>query len=134
MPYNRLKIHPRFVRHHAGFFPSQVDIQRPLKAQNAAGEEIISGYETVYNNIPAAISAIIRLGEEWRNWRLEFVLEQVTHRVMLQGYYPDIKASDRMVTAEGEIHNITARHLHSHSHITRMDTRIVSPTAVEGFS
>lgn len=134
MPAQRLIPHPRMARHLSSFFPSRVTIERPEFTQVASGEEKVTGYIPVYENIPAAISPVIRLGEEWRNWRLEFVLEQVTHRVMLQGYYPDIRASDRMVTAAGEIHNITARHLNSHSNMTRMDTRIVHPTAVEGVS
>lgn len=134
MPPRREIPHSRLGVNLNGFFPSRVRIERPIKAQNAAGEEIVTGYSIVYDGIPAAISAVIRLGEEWRNWRLEFVLEQTTHRIMLQGYYPDIRASDRLITQAGEIHNITARHLHSHNHITRMDTRIVSPSAIEGVS
>jgi hypothetical protein len=132
MPYRRRLTHTRYPQHLKSFFPSRIRIERIIVTQSASGEESPDSFEVVYDNIPAAISAVIRLGEEWRNWRLEFVLEQVTHRTMLLGYYPDIKASDRMVTDAGEIHNITGRHLDSHSTLTRLDTRIVSPEAVAG--
>jgi hypothetical protein len=101
-------------------------------ARDVSGEENIDVWTIIYENVPAAIMAVIRLGEEFRNWRLEMVLEQVTHRIALQGYFPDIRASDRLVTAAGEIHDISARHLDSHSRMTRLNTRLVSPQAVEG--
>ena len=118
--------------HIAEKFPSRYRIERATVQQDAAGEENITTWQTVYDNIPCAIMAVIRLGEEFRNWRLEVVLEQVTHRIALQGYYSDILASDRLVTEGGEIHNIAARHLDSHSRMTRLNTRLVSPEAIVG--
>lgn len=113
-------------------YPSRVRIERVTTTQDVAGYENVTAWEVIYDNVPAAIMAVIRLGEEFRNWRLEVVLEQVTHRIALQGYYPDIQASDRLVTEAGEIHNITARHLDSHSRMTRLNTRLVSPEAIAG--
>lgn len=134
MPYRRRLTHARYPEHLKAFFPSRIRIERMETTQSASGEETPSGFTVIYKDVPAAISAVIRLGEEWRNWRLEFVLEQVTHRIMLMGYYPNILASDRLVTEAGEIHNITGRHLDSHSTLTRLDTRIVSPEAIAGIS
>ena len=137
MPYTRILTHSRYPKHLKAFFPSRIRIERMITEQSASGElspDDTTPFEIIYEHIPAAISLVIRLGEEWRNWRLEFVLEQVTHRILLMGYYPDIKASDRLVTETGEIHNITGRHLDSHSTLTRIDTRIVSPAAIEGVS
>lgn len=135
MPMRRTKIHPKiFTDNLASFFPSRVRIEEPILADSGTGSgaKTVTGWKVIYDNVPAAISAVIRLGEEFRNWRLEFPLEQVTHRIILQGYYPNIRADHRMVTDGGEIHDITARHLDSHSNLTRLNTRLVSPEAIEG--
>jgi hypothetical protein len=135
MPYARTIHHSRFANHFPRFFPSRITIERPEFTQNVHGEELPTAFITIYSNIPAAISPVIRLGEEWRNWRLEFVLEQITHRSMLQGLFRDIKATDRMIDQEtGEIYNIVSRHLDSHRRMTRLDTRQVHPQAIEGIS
>lgn len=136
MPPTRAILHPRFVTHLPGFFISRVRIEEAVMVQDARfNEETPSGFTIIYDNVHATITPVTRLGEEWRNWRLEFVLEQVTHRIMLKGLYPDIKATHRLIDIQrDEIHNIVSRHLDSHRHITRMDTRIVQPNAVEGIS
>lgn len=136
MPYGRGILHSRFVDALPRFYPSFIRIERPVMVRNPDnGEETPGSYTVVYDRVPASISPVTRLGEEWRNWRLEFVLEQVTHRIMLKGLFPDIKATDRLVDIElDEIHNIVSRHLDSHRHLTRMDTRIVRPQAIEGVS
>jgi head-tail adaptor len=132
MPHRRGPLHIRGLTHLSEKYPSRVRIERAVTTQDAAGEMDVTTWTVIYDNVPAAIMAVIRLGEEFRNWRLEVVLEQVTHRIALQGYYPDVLASDRLVTAGGEIHNITARHLDSHSRMTRLNTRLVSPEAIVG--
>lgn len=132
MPHRRGPLHTRGLTHLMEKYPSRVRIERVTTTQDVAGYENVTAWEVIYDNVPAAIMAVIRLGEEFRNWRLEVVLEQVTHRIALQGYYPDIQASDRLVTEAGEIHNITARHLDSHSRMTRLNTRLVSPEAIAG--
>lgn len=135
MPYTRDILHTRFVTHLPGFFPSVVRIERPEVGQTSSGEEQVTGFTVLYAGLNAAISPVTRLGEEWRNWRLEFVLEQVTHRIMLKGLFSEIKATDRLIDVQtGDIHNIVSRHLDSHRNITRLDTRIVRPQAVEGVS
>jgi len=117
------------------FFPNRVRIESPVYTTNPAnGEKLIdeNSWQVIYDNVPAAVTPVIRLGEEWRNWRLEFPLEQVTHRTELQGYYPLIKAKHRMIDETGTIHNITASHLSSHKRLTRIMSRVVSPEAIEG--
>jgi head-tail adaptor len=132
VPHRRGPLHIRGLTHLNEKYPSRVRIERSVTEQDAAGEMDTTSWKVIYDNVPAAIMAVIRLGEEFRNWRLEVVLEQVTHRIALQGYYPDVLASDRLVTQSGEIHNITARHLDSHSRMTRLNTRLVSPEAIVG--
>lgn len=132
MPHRRDVVHPRMWNHIPERYDSRCRIERGVVTQSEAGEEDIISWSVIYDNIPCAIMAVIRLGEEFRNWRLEVILEQVTHRISLQGYYPNILASDRLITAGGEIHNITARHLDSQSTATRLNTRLVSPEAIIG--
>lgn len=135
MPMRRNVMHPKMlVRNLASFFPSRVRIEEPIfqSPLPASGEAKVVGWNIIYDNVPAAVSAVVRLGEEFRNWRLEFPLEQVTHRILLQGYYPKITAKHRLVTDTGEIHDISARHLDSHSNLTRINSRLVSPEAIEG--
>lgn len=133
MPATRSIVHRRFAAALPQFFPNRVRIEEPQYTKNTNnGEMEVSGWKIIYDNIPAAVSPVIRLGEEWRNWRLEFTLEQVTHRSELQGYYPLIKAKHRMIDENGTIHNISASHLSTHRRLTRIMSRVVSPEAVEG--
>lgn len=133
MPYRRSVLHPRMVDHIGEqYYPSRVRIERPTYgAQQLSGERPIV-WVIVQDDIPAAIMAIVRLGEEWRNWRLEFPLEQVTHRISLQGLYPWIDATMRLITDQGEVHNIQARHLDSHNRMTRINTKVFQPEAEAG--
>jgi len=134
MPYPRALVPRAVTQRLPAFFPTRVRIESPVTTKNPAnGEMEVTGWGTVYDDVPAAVSPVIRLGEEWRNWRLEYVYEQVTHRAQLDGYYPDIKASHRMVDVKtGVVHNISAAHASSHLRLTRIMSRVVDPQAVEG--
>jgi len=118
-----------------GFYPSKVTIQRPIRVQSLSGEEEVDHWENVYEHVRAAVSVVLRHIEEWRNWRIDFVMEQVTHNIALPGLYPDIQADWRLVV-EGtdplEIHNISSRHLDSHVMLTRVMTRVTYPAAEPG--
>lgn len=135
MPYQRAITHSRYPTAIRAFFPLLINIERPVYAQSVSGEEKPASFTVIHRHVRAAVSPVIRLGEEWRNWRLDFVLEQMTHRMMLMGYFPDIEATDRIIIlSRNEVHNIVGRHVDSHSNLTRIDTRVVHPESVAGVS
>lgn len=134
MPGVRTVIHPRFRGQTSRqFFPEVVRIEKKVESQAANGELSYTwvpreGVEQVH----ATVTGVIRLGEEWRNWRNQFVLEQITHMCELDGYYPQIQSDDRLVRESGDILNIQSRHVDSHAMLTRVHARLVSPEAVPG--
>lgn len=135
MPGLRTLAHPRMRgQNQRQFFPETVRIEmKGTVTQAANGQEVITWVPRPgCKFVRATVTGVIRLGEEWRNWRNQFVLEQVTHMCQLDGVYPQIQADDRMVRANGEIHDIQSRHIDSHVTITRLHTRLKSPEAVPG--
>lgn len=136
MPRLRPLVHPDLFGRLAseGFYPALVTFESPVRVAQPSGEPLITEWVPVAGliDIRATVTAVLRLVEEWRNWRLEYVMEQVTHQTSLDGPYPAIDATMRMVLPSGEIHNVVSRHIDSHSSTTRVMSRIFHPTAVEG--
>jgi hypothetical protein len=133
MPGIRTPFHPRLLGQTARqFFPEVVRLESPTVTDAPSGSGARKVAWNLEMEVRATVTPVVRLGEEWRNFRLPFVFLQITHMIELDGYYPEITNNWRVVEPSGQVHNIQSSMLDSHSKLTRLHTRIMSPTAVEG--
>ena len=99
----RALVHPRLMQSLPNHYPQTVAIQRPLRLQDAAGQEVDDWQDIESHQALAAMVAPTG-GKEQRSSNQ--IIEQSTHTIALRGYYPAILAIHRAVDGQGQTYNI----------------------------
>lgn len=137
MPRLRPLIHPRLLPTlKRSFFSRTITIQAFDSSVKTASGHPIGATDALVDHvdIPAAIEPINTRGlAERRPVSVESItVAEQTHEILLLGYYPAITAQHRAVDDAGDVYDIQKVDSDGARTLTRLQTRRVSPVAVEG--
>lgn len=137
MPRPRPLVHSRLLPNlRRSFFARTVTIQAfDSSVVTASGHPTGAANNLVgHIDIPAAIDPINTRGlAERRPVSVESItVAEQTHEILLMGYFPAITAQHRAVDDGGDVYDIQKVDTDGARTLTRLQTRRVSPVAVEG--
>lgn len=123
MPRITPMVHPRMLESHAARFPERVTIQQGTAGRDAFGQPTTTW--AAAPGIPTAIPAVIEplSGVEIRGTDLTYAIG--TFKIALNGAYPTIAASQRLVDSTGQAYDILDPSVDGRGVETQVVARIV---------